>query len=366
MANTTSIQKLQQALRDNAGQCPVAPVNHQVLREHSDTVMRTAQELLGYHDYRRSAGAWKVRNKGASMSFEQAALQQSKQAVRSSTTMARSAMKVLQQTTHTGWLHDVHAGFATALGKAGEVQVADLWKQVRADASFGTRLTQLGLSADVLKACDEHIATITGSVVARDGALVMRQGSAPELVLGGMAQGKPRNVADLLQRGGAAALMQHVIAGRPGPGPSITVPKDRIPVDAMVAAGITLANRQVAEHKRRMEETGLATYEGKDPGSILLIIGIVLIIAGALGTIATCNEDSPLFDKDYCVASQIALFVGLLLVGWGGLLMLGEIGTTGALVYGFGFPVLLLSVLTFESVVDVDVSEEDFNDFLGL
>jgi hypothetical protein len=364
MPSITTAQRLQQALRDTAGKCPVAPANHQLLRHQGDTVFRSADELLGYHRYRRSAGAFKARNKGASIAFEQSALAQSKSALRSAGSLSRSAMTVLQQATHTGWLHEVHSNFTAAVATSGEVQVADLWRQVRNDPAFATHLAQLGLGADVLSACDEHLATAQGSVVERNGALVMRQGSAPEIVLGGMPQGRPRTVVDLLQRGGAAALMDHVIAGRPGPGPTLTVPADRIPVDAFVAAGIALASKQVADHTRRMEDTGVATYEGNDPATILFIIGVVLLIAGAIGSFATCDSDNTtLYNPDLCIASQIALFLGLVLMGVGGWALLTNAAATAGiagLAFGAGFPVLLLAVLGFEAAIDVDITVDDF------
>lgn len=362
MPTTTSAQKLQQALRDKAGKCPKVPVNHHQLRAKGQAVSAAADALLGYHRYRRSAGTWKATNKGSHAAFEQAALGQAHEAVKHARDLSRSAMGVLQQATHTGWLNDLHKSFAADLKRSGEVQAVDLWRQVSADAGLRARLVQLGISADVLSACDEHMNGMNASVVERDGAMVLRQGSQPELVIGGMPTGAPRDVLDLLQRGGASKLMEHMIAGRPGAVPSITVTPDRVPVDAFAAAGIALAATQVTAHYRRIQDTGVAAYAGEEFGTIILLIGLVLLVAGLIGTVATCDQDSDLYDPDICVASQLALFIGLFMMGWSAFLG-PSIVATGT--YVFGFPVLLAAVLAFEKVMDIDVTEEDVNDFFG-
>jgi hypothetical protein len=246
-----------------------------------------------------------------------------------------------------------------ALRTNGPVTAGELWNAIR-DPRYATALEEHGLTPSRVSAVTEAVATLDARVVLHDGkvSFEMRapgQSRPRRLSLRPSAE-RPRGIGDLLRRSQFEQVVSafendrpaYMEAMAPGVGPLDCEPSE------LCAFAAVVARQQMTEHVRKLEDTGLATYEGNEPTSSLMI---GLIIAGFLLTglgafiMYVCNHPEKFVGQpDYvCTAGYFLMLLGVLLLMAGGIgaILLGYSGGSvgvllvGALAEGF-YPFLLL------------------------
>jgi hypothetical protein len=111
--------------------------------------------------------------------------------------------------------------------------------------------------------------------------------------------------------------------------------------------GAVAARQRMAEHVRKLEDTGLATYAGRDPLSAFLAIFVVGWVAAlvAVWLLELCDSGG---DAATCVVAEILECLAVILLGsivlalvlWG-----GALGIAGGLVLGYVVAVLFLDFM---------------------
>jgi hypothetical protein len=208
---------------------------------------------------------------------------------------------------------------------SGPVQVQDLWSDLANDPEARQLLRDQGWTDDLWTALDENMKKLDGRLVLQDGKLAAEvklagQEQGQRVVLTHSASGAPRTLDDLLRRGQfermvgqferQGALWMDVVASE----------TDEFEIVDVVLGGAVQCVQGLAQHKRKLEDTGLATYAGNSLPAILLIAGLaVLLTAAIMHGIHDCKDAS---HKTFCLIASILGFLGdlLLVLGGGGLL----------------------------------------------
>jgi hypothetical protein len=77
----------------------------------------------------------------------------------------------------------------------------------------------------------------------------------------------------------------------------------------VVLAGAVLGIQHFAHHVRQLEDTGLAIFQGREPGGFWIIIVVGLFFIGA--TALACEAGA----EEICTILGVLVFIGMLLLG---------------------------------------------------
>jgi hypothetical protein len=96
----------------------------------------------------------------------------------------------------------------------------------------------------------------------------------------------------------------------------------------VVRGGAAASVAAIAAHKRKLEDTGLATYAGRDPATlgIIALAGLVAWIVGALLVDAYCENKEPASTEP---KSKAGCGIGMLLMGLGAFALMMAGGPLG-------------------------------------
>jgi hypothetical protein len=187
-------------------------------------------------------------------------------------------------------------------------------------------LQRIGLTDEVTAAVTEIISKLDADLVLRDGKISV------ETQLAGESQprrlslkapgGLPTSITDLLRR----SQFDQVVSAFTNNDPvyleavASAVAVDYEPAD-LYALGAVAARQRMAEHVRKLEDTGLATYQGNDPVSLtvgLIIAGLALGAFGAyIEYLCDHQHDLPPLTPvpDWvCAVGETLLFLSLVLL----------------------------------------------------
>jgi hypothetical protein len=89
-------------------------------------------------------------------------------------------------------------------------------------------------------------------------------------------------------------------------------PRD-LEVSDVILGGAILGVRSVAQHKRKVEDTGLATYAGNEIVTALVIIGLIIIAASVITMAVYCGEAEH-EDETLCKINMYLLLLSLFLL----------------------------------------------------
>jgi hypothetical protein len=227
---------------------------------------------------------------------------------------------------------------------SGPVQIKDLWNNVANNASTKQLLQQNGLTDDLFHAITETIGKLEGRVSAQRGKLMVEGKLAGQdrtriTVIRTSFNQPPTNVAELLNQGQFELLMQRFSETGARSIPLIKgKPRDLLPSE-IVFAGAIQTVQGMAEHKRRLQDTGLATYAGNEHWVALALLGIVLtLVGGALSSKYCQGRDA---NTAACIVGVLLLILGIAVLA----VVAGAIVSTGVLGTLFVF-VLVGSIVT--------------------
>jgi hypothetical protein len=308
-----------------------------------DIVAAKAGNLLAYRQYLAAARATKAQRKRVPESFERNVLAQARLARADLDAFTVAALRMQQQVNHTGLWRRTHANVTRMLRETGPVNLKSMWAEVAGNAQYRSALAGHGVTADITAAITEAVGTFDAAAVLRGGKVSVETRVAGEatprwlsLVAG---PSRPANISDLLRRSQFDRVTSALTNGErvylePVPGAADTGHE----FSDLMAFGAVAARQCMAEHVRKLEDTGLATYEGNDPITFigaLLVIGIFLGLVGAT-ILYLCDHPTEVEQPEWLctvgavlvVIAAIALAVASLIFFIDGVLIAG-IGVIG-------------------------------------
>jgi len=123
----------------------------------------------------------------------------------------------------------------------------------------------------------------------------------------------------------------------------------------LFALGAIMAGQRMAEHVRKLQDTGLATYQGNDPATLILIIAIAAVLGTFAGLILHYCDDPPqptsgttvgVPSTAECAVAYFVLGLCVAILGAGALLAItvigGTVGASVGLAALFEFAILVV------------------------
>jgi hypothetical protein len=302
-----------------------APIHTAALARDAGVVIDRAHSLLGYHTYLTQARAWKAARGSAASSFEREVQVHAASAVDDTRSLAVAAVRMTTEFKRSGALDRMMAGSVAAIEARGSVTLGDLHRELEADASIRQRLKTEGVSDELWAAMVQNLRQADGTLTARDGQLVLEtkphgSGRAHTLVFAESERGMPRTLGELLARGrfeerakrfaeGPAKMSLHPGGDRP------------FEMSEVVLAGAIQSVQSVAQHRRGIQDGGLATYAGNAAVAVWVVAALAAIVIGALLVDKYCKQDDQ--HNAGCIVGNILLILGILALGFG---LIGLVG----------------------------------------
>jgi hypothetical protein len=307
MPNERAASTFYAAFRQGRG-IPSGPTDPRALgRLHTEALDRAAN-LLAYQRYLGKARSWKAARKGASLGFEREVQAQATQALADAKALAAAVTVVTDHLEAAGKLDGVFDGLLATVKGARSTRVDELWSGLAADASARDMLRKQGLTDEMFAAMGTAFGRLSGRLAVRSGRIVAEltvadRDATVSAAIGRRRTARPRGVAELLG------------AGEPD-------------LATVVRGGAAASVAAVAAHKRKLEDTGLATYTGRDPATlgVIALAGLVAWIVGALLVDAYCEKKEPASTEP---KSKAGCGIGMLLMGLGAFALMMAGGPLG-------------------------------------
>ena len=305
--------ELARAVADASG----APVNTGALLLDKDLALQKAVSLQSYQSFLSQARSWKAARKGVPRSFEREVQVHAAQALADGRELAAATLRSTRHLKQTGHLDRVLDSWIAGVKASGPVQVQDLWADVAEDAQARQTLRDQGLVDNLFAAFDEQMRKLDGQIALHGGKLtgevkLAGQERTQHIILAHSASSQPRTLHDLLARGQFERITEQLEhGGAPGFDP-VVGPLHEGETAEFVAIGALLSVQSLAQHKRKLEDTGLAMVAGQDPVTVLAWVAIAMIVMGVIGSAVFCAGD---LDETACTVAKVLLILGLLLYG---------------------------------------------------
>jgi hypothetical protein len=263
-------------------------MNAAAVLQDKQLALNRASNLLGYQNYLAQCRAWKATQPSVPASFEREVLTHAQQALVDARDLATRSLRVTRQMKQSGRLDDLVASCAAATRASGPVQVQDLWADITESEQTRQLLRDQGLGDDMFTVLDGQMRRIQGRLTAQGGNLVATIGlvgkATRAVTLSPSATGSPRSLDDLLHRGQFERIVEKFEQG--GVLPLALVPGNvsQVALDDVFATGAVLATQLVAQHVRKLGDTGLAVYGGHDPdvATVLIVCACLAVLAGVV------------------------------------------------------------------------------------
>jgi hypothetical protein len=337
MPATTFIERFR-TVAARAAHPHLAPINRATFQSDHGLALAKANSLLGYQKFLAAARTAKAQRNGATMAFEHNVQGQARQALDDAQALSGAVLRMTQQANHTDLWSQMHTRLIAALGASGPVSAKQIWSEIQQglqNPQYKAALQNAGLSDGVASAMSDAVSKIDANLVLRNGQVAVETQvageSQPRRVKLKAPHGQPRGIVDLLQRSQFDKVVSAFsnndpvyIEAVPLAGEAAYEPAD------LFAIGAVAVRQGVADHVRKLEDTGLATYQGNDPGTVILTAFVIALVAGALGAgiLYLCddppdNVQQPDFvcDIGFALIYLAAIFLGAIaVVGGGGVL----------------------------------------------
>jgi hypothetical protein len=327
----------------------LSPINTAAFAVDRDVVQEKASNLLAYQSYLADARAVKAKRKGASVSFERSVLTQAHQARDDLDAFTDAAMRMTQQLNQSDLWSDTLASATKSLRDTGPITPSATWAELMQSEQITTAIAAHGVSPDIAATITDAIGKLDATASLRDGQVSIETQvpgeSQPRRVALAAAPTRPADLSQLLRRSQFDGVMSALTNDQPTyieAVPTAGIAAYRAP--DLFAFGVVAARQHMTEHVRKLEDTGLATYEGNDPLSFivaLLVIGIFLALVGSI-ILELCDSTGPVLQPDWlCTAGGVMVYLALIVLG--GLALIAFVDGVAVAFIGVFALVLLLN-----------------------
>ena len=329
----------------------VGMVNRASSKADTRVILEKFESLRCYRDYLAAARAEKARRKGVSMSFERAVQEQARNARKDVESFAGAMLRLIQQYNQTKIWDQMLDKAAVGIRASGPVNARELWRGLRDNDAWMSRLRESGVSSEMEGVLDDTLESMNATVSLRRGkpiveVLVPGQRQARRFHLARTGSQRTGSIIELLQRSDFDRVVEAFTQGNATRLDLVTAPGDFQYELADIAAVGAIAGHQLAvEHVRKLEDTGLATYTGRDPATFLAVLLVVAAISWVAGSILAlaCQETE---DEAVCIAAFVTLFIAALAL----FCLAAALALTGN--PQAAIPLMALSATTFYRLID--------------
>jgi hypothetical protein len=306
--------------------CGTAPINVSALANDKGMVLGKASNLLAYQTYLAQCRAWKASKARVPAGFEREVLTHAQQALVDGRDLVTCVLRVTRQMKQTGRLDNLICSCAAAAQASGPVQVQDLWSDIAGNKQTRQLLRDQGLNDDIFAALDRQMRQVQGSLTTQGGRLVSVIGltgqSTQTVTLSRSARGDPSSLDDLLHRGQFESVVEHFEQGGTLPFAPVPTNTTEVRVDDLVASAAVLAVQRLAQHVRKLDDTGLAVYAGDDPLdaiAVLASVGLVMSFIGLWIASVFCEKiPGGTYDQTGCELGIVLFYLGTCVWGISG------------------------------------------------
>ena len=314
-----------------AGPAARYAVNASSLRANCETALTAAARLRAYRDYLAQARAHKASGAGRPGDIDRQVLIEARQAAVNMRTLATSALRVVGSLSRGGELHQLITLWRDAVESAGTVSVADLWRQATAGTERREAIRSAGVNDALFAVVDKTASVLDAQVTARDGQLVVAGLINGDAVTASLRTAprplRAASVGDLFMRGRFDALSDALAQGEPAYLWGLPPMGNDVRAEDGALGAALVGCRECVRHVRKLEDTGLETYTGAEPGTVILIIAAVSLVCFVVGDVLRgiyCppgdEEQSLDTGGTGCVIGKIIKMIGLLgsvlVFGW--------------------------------------------------
>jgi hypothetical protein len=232
----------------------------------------------------------------------------------------------------------IHDQASAGVGATGPMHIADAWHDLKANEAWMEVVRSAGLTDEISTALDNAVGAINARLVADGDSLHLEcavpGANAPQSCpLAKSETYDPATIGDLLGYD-SFARVSAAYGDTSGFEPRLIPAVAPIAHDFadLVAMGAIAGRQRMIDHVRKLEDTGLETYAGEDPLSVLLVLVTVGIIAGIIGEILYSQcEQSGDPDSASCVAAFFVLTIACACL-FGAAILAAEVGGSAILV----------------------------------
>lgn len=306
-----------------------------------DVVVAKASSLLAYRQYLAGARATKARRKNVPESFERNVLAQARLARGDVDAFTVAALKMQQQVNHTGLWRRTHGDVVRMLRDNGPASLKTMWSDVAGNAQYRSALVGHGVSAEVAAAITEAVNSFDATAVLRDGKVTIETRvageAAPRRLTLAAGPARPATVSDLLRRSQFDRVTQALVNREPVYLEAVpAAPGTGNDMADLMAFGAVAARQYMAEHVRKLEDTGLATYQGNDPITFigaLLVIGIFLGLVGSI-ILYLCDHPTEVEQPEWlCTVGAVMVIIAAVCLAVATLIFIVD----GVMIAGIGY-----------------------------
>lgn len=307
-------------------------VNLAWLKKESALILSLVEPITSYRSYLESTRKEKASKKDLPKKAEIELLRQATQAHVDLRSLCASYLKVMRHIDNVSLFDAAINDIAPLLDKNKSLQLDTILNEVLAIPGVVSEVATLGVSESTLIEMGKLIASFKATLQKQGNRLAINIPERDKIVFLESSSKSPNNqdIEDLLFSG----LMDEAIDKLISSGGSLPVniippikpfkEKNRIitPLEAALISSLTALSGMTG-HVRKLEDAGLPSYEGADPGTvaaiILIVVGAIMIGLGiAFG--ALCRDGK---GEEFCVLNVIFLIIGFAVVGVGSCLIEG-------------------------------------------
>jgi hypothetical protein len=325
MTQSTTKSLLERALATDSATHPhlSSPINSHALRRERATAIQGLEGLMAYQQFLADARAAKAERRRTSKAFERHVQAQSRQALADLDGFIGSALLTARHVNQANYWQTSLRRAAAVLNDTGPITAQNFWRDIRGRPDVMSSLVGFGFSDSMAAMSDKVIAT-TDAVIKADGGAVevatRRLGTNDEYrsVTLTANRGRPKTLTELLSRqpfDQVAAAYSRFDNGAYIP--MVSIPWSQCEPNGLVTLAAFTTRQLVVEHVRKLEDNGLTTYVGGEPGTViaLLLIGLTLYLTGLwIGDACTDPQNIDPPSDTVCVAGGFLTLLGVILI----------------------------------------------------
>ncbi|GHO78155.1 hypothetical protein KSD_59260 [Ktedonobacter sp. SOSP1-85] len=314
MSNENILSKFYAAMTQSPQLSSQGPINSSAIRQDKKLALEKASSLLSYQNYLTQARSWKAAQKGVPLTFEHEVQAQASQALSDGQTLAAATLRATKHLKQAGRLDHMLNSWIDGVKAAGSVQINDLWNDLTNDPQARQLLKDEGLTEDLWTTLDENMKKLGGLLVLQDGKLVSEvklagQEQVQRAVLIHSASGAPQSLDGLLRRGQFERMVEQFDQSNGASLGLVASEPHDLEIADVILSGAFQSVQLLAQHKRKLEDTGLSTYAGNDPFIIVFAAGLLSVLIGGYLDTYYCNDGN---DGWVCKLGKVLLFLGIL------------------------------------------------------
>jgi hypothetical protein len=312
------------AIEQAAQSSSVGPVNSTAILQNKNLVLEKASSLLVYQNYLVRARKWKAAQQGISIGFKREVQAQAVQALTDGQALAAATLRMTKHLKLTGHLDRMLDTWISGVRVSGPVPVRDLWSDIENDPNVQQLLKDHGLTDELWTAVTKTMKKVDGRLFLQGGKLaaeskIAGQDQMRSVVFRHSANGMPRTISELLRRGQFELMVEQFSRNAALPLDLDVVAGEvrDLEIADVISVGAIFGVQSLAQHKRKLEDTGLSTYAGGELITALIVASIILFAVGFAFTLVGCPnpdfEDSG--NETLCKIGQVLILLAMLTLG---------------------------------------------------